>query len=48
MDKAALRAAGANDSLVHVDFMIGTSDLEIVGIKEDGSEIVVFENGNFK
>ncbi len=48
MDKETLHAAGGNHSLVHVDFMIGTSDLEIVGIKEDGSEVTVFENGNFK
>lgn len=38
---------GYNRSLVHVDFMIGTSDLSIVGIKEDGSEVEVFKNGDF-
>ncbi len=38
---------GVNDSLTHVDFMVGTSDLSIVGIKADGTEVVVFENGNF-
>lgn len=42
-----LKAAGANESLVHVDFMVGTEDLEIIGIKEDGTEIPVFKNGNF-
>lgn len=42
-----LLALGINDSLTHVDFMVGTSDLSIKGIKEDGSEVVVFENGNF-
>lgn len=42
-----LKAAGANDSLTHVDFMIGTADLEIMGIHEDGSEVPVFINGNF-
>ncbi len=47
MDEAALKEAGANESLTHVDFMVGTEDLEIIGIKADGSEIVVFENGNF-
>lgn len=47
MDKAALKAAGANDSLIHVDFMVGTEDLEIMGITHDGQEIQVFKNGNF-
>lgn len=47
MDQDALKEAGANDSLTHVDFMVGTEDLSIVGIKEDGSKVTVFENGNF-
>ena len=38
---------GGNHSMNHVDFMIGTSDLCITGIKEDGAEIPVFENGNW-
>lgn len=47
MSKEALKAAGANDSLIHVDFMVGTEDLEIMGITSDGKEIPVFKNGNF-
>ena len=31
-------AHGLNDSNVHVDFMIGSSDLTIYGILEDGSK----------
>ena len=27
---------GLNDSLIHVDFMIGSSDLTIYGITQDG------------
>lgn len=42
-----LKALGVNDSLTHVDFMIGTADLSIVGVQADGTEVVVFENGNF-
>lgn len=38
---------GINESLVHVDFMIGTSDLEILGTTSDGSTIPLFRNGNF-
>lgn len=40
-----LHKMGINDSALHVDFMIGTDDLSIVGIKKDGSELVIFENG---
>ena len=42
-----LLARGGNRSANHVDFMIGTADMEIIGIKADGSEVKVFENGNF-
>ena len=42
-----LREKGINDSKQHVDFMIGTDDLNIVGETVDGKKIVVFENGNF-
>ena len=27
--------------------MIGTNDLTITGIQEDGTEVIIFENGNF-
>ncbi len=42
-----LKERGVNDSLEHVDFMIGTADLEITGIKSSGEEIPVFRSGNF-
>lgn len=41
------RKEGLNQSMIHVDFMIGTPDLKIVGVKQDGSEILIFENGNW-
>ena len=47
MDKKELFEKGVNDSLVHVDFMMGTEDLMIDGILEDGSHVKIFENGNF-
>lgn len=40
-----MKEMGINDSALHVDFMIGTSDLSITGIKKDGSEFAIFENG---
>jgi len=42
-----LKARGTNDSLTHVDFMIGTPDLSIVGITRDGQTVTVFSDGNF-
>jgi len=40
-------ANGLNDSNVHEDFMIGSSDLTIYGILQDGTKELVFENGNW-
>ncbi len=36
-----------NDSKIHIDFMIGTSDLKIVGTDVNGKEVLIFENGDF-
>ncbi|WP_341876980.1 aminopeptidase [Defluviitalea saccharophila] len=47
MSTEELEKEGANDSLVHEDFMIGTKDLEIMGTTFDGKEIPIFKNGNF-
>ena len=47
MTKEELDRNGVNDSLVHEDFMIGTADLEIIGITSTGAEIPIFKNGNF-
>ena len=47
MTAEELTVAGANDSLVHVDFMFGTTDMRIAGINQDGSETVFFDNGEF-
>lgn len=47
MTKDELAAAGANDSLIHEDFMIGTSDLEISGTTHSGNRVSIFRNGNF-
>lgn len=48
MPKEDLEAKGINDSISHVDFMVGTSDLKIVGQTVSGEEVVIFEMGNFK
>lgn len=47
MTETELHEHGCNTSIAHVDFMIGTSDTKITGIKKDGSKKIVFENGNW-
>lgn len=42
-----LLQVGINDSLTHVDFMFGTADLSITGIRPDGTRVPVFQNGNW-
>ena len=36
-----------NDSTIHIDFMIGTPDMKIVGTTEDGQEVEIFRDGDF-
>lgn len=38
---------GVNDSLTHVDFMIGSDDMDIIGETYDGKQIQIFKNGNW-
>lgn len=38
---------GINDSTIHVDFMIGAADLDIVGVTENGERIQIFKNGDW-
>ena len=47
MSKDELKAHGLNDSFTHVDFMIGTADLSIVGTTHDGQQVPIFVDGNF-
>ncbi len=36
-----------NNSTIHIDFMVGTPDMHIVGTTESGEEIDVFTDGDF-
>lgn len=47
MSREELQQKGLNYSITHVDFMVGTEDLNIVGTTHDGREVPVFVNGNF-
>ncbi|WP_404450313.1 aminopeptidase [Sutcliffiella horikoshii] len=47
MSEEELEAAGANSSITHVDFMIGSSDMDIDGITFDGERVPLFRQGNW-
>ena len=38
---------GINDSMIHVDFMIGTKDMSIVGITRTGERVQIFKDGTW-
>ena len=42
------RKLGMNSSLIHVDFMVGSKDVTVTGIKEDGTEIVLLKDGDWQ
>ncbi|MGN8981501.1 aminopeptidase [Enterococcus villorum] len=47
MTDEELLEAGLNRSQTHVDFMVGSSQMNIDGIREDGSTVPVFRNGDW-
>src|SRR5699024_10023522 len=47
MNEAELDKNGINDSLVHVDFMVGSSEMDIDGILTDGTKEPVFRSGTW-
>lgn len=47
MKKQELNRHGVNDSIEHVDFMVGSDDMDITGIKKDGTIIPLFKNGEW-
>lgn len=47
MSKDELVAAGINESATHVDFMIGTDDMHIMGTTAEGDKIEIFRDGDW-
>lgn len=47
MSQEELKEAGLNRSDVHVDFMIGSNKMNIDGIREDGTRIPIFRDGEW-
>jgi len=47
MDAAALAEKGANDSLIHVDWMIGSGEIDVDGIKANGRAEPLMRKGEW-
>ena len=47
MKEDELEAHGVNRSHTHVDFMIGADDLDVWGVRADGSEVPIFRSGQW-
>lgn len=47
MSEEELASYGLNTSLVHVDFMIGSAEMNIDGERADGQREAIFRNGNW-
>ncbi|MFA7561488.1 MAG: aminopeptidase [Candidatus Izemoplasmatales bacterium] len=47
MEIKDLEKLGYNNSMAHSDFMFGSEDMNIVGIKKNGEKVQIFKDGNF-
>ncbi len=47
MSREELEKVGVNSSITHVDFMIGSAEMDIDGILEDGTKEAIFRNGTW-
>ena len=47
MSQEEIKAFDLNDSIIHVDFMIGSADLSIVALTHEGNEVQIFKDGTW-
>ncbi len=47
MNEEEKQQAGLNSSLTHVDFMVGSNNMNIDGILPDGTRESVFQHGEW-
>lgn len=47
MSDEELNERGANFSLIHVDFMVGSPELNVMAYEKDGTEVQLFKDGNW-
>ena len=47
VERSVLDGRGLNNSIIHVDFMIGSDDMDIDGITADGRTVPIFRSGSW-
>ncbi len=47
MNTQQLLEKGVNDSAIHEDVMVGSEDMTITGLTQDGETVAIFENGEW-
>ena len=47
LSKEQIVEKGGNQSIIHVDWMIGSAEIDIDGIKPDGTRVPVFRKGEW-
>ena len=47
MDEEQLKAKGINISVIHEDVMVGSEDMDVVGITADGEKVQIFSDGEW-
>lgn len=47
MSQEELKSRGLNNSMTHVDFMVGSAEMDIYGVTDDGKEEQIFRHGDW-
>ena len=47
MTEEEIQELGVNDSIIHVDFMVGSKELNVTGYTRDGKKVQIFKDGNW-
>lgn len=47
LSEAEIKERGGNSSLIHIDWMIGSGEMDIDGIRDDGTRVPVFRKGEW-
>ena len=47
LSKEEITKRGGNSSMIHIDWMIGSGELDIDGITQDGERVPVMRNGEW-
>ena len=47
LSQEQIAAQGGNSSLIHIDWMIGSGEIDIDGVRDDGSHVPVFRKGEW-